>query len=149
MKLDPNAVNDTDFPVLPEGEYEFEVENTTYQTSKAGNYQWKVQLRIDPTGGQPSVKVWDYFPEMENMMWKFNNFFKALGYDGIDDTDKMKEVIGDIGFCKLKIEPAQNGYPEKNKVDRYVESPTPASKTLETKKAASKGLDISSDDLPF
>lgn len=146
MKLDPNAVNDTDFPVLPEGEYEFEVENTTYQTSKAGNYQWKVQLRIDPTGGQPSVKVWDYFPERENMMWKFNNFFKALGYDGIDDTDKMKEVVGDIGFCKLKIEPAQNGYPEKNKVDRYVASPTPAE---EPKKAASKGIEVNPDDLPF
>ena len=83
---------------------------------------------------------------MEYMMWKFNSFFKALGYDGIDDTDKMKEVVGDIGFCKLKIEPAQNGYPEKNKVDRYVASPTP---TEEPKKAASKGIEVNPDDLPF
>lgn len=144
MRFDPNAVNDNDFPVLPEGEYQFEVENTTYQTNKAGkNYQWKVQFRIE--NGNQSVKVWDYFPEMESMMWKFNQFFKSLGYDGIDDTDKMKEVIGDIGFCKLKIEPAQNGYSEKNKIDRYLASPTPTP----TPAPAPKVIDISSDDLPF
>ena len=144
MKFDQNAVNDNDFPVLPEGEYAFEVENTTYQTSSKGNLQWKVQLRVEAPGDQRDIKVWDYFPEKENMMWKFNKFFKSIGKEGTDDTDEMKNVVGEIGFCKLKIEPAQNGYPERNKIDRYVASPTTADKP-----AQSKGIEISSDDLPF
>ena len=58
MKLDPNAVDDNDFPVYPEGDYDFEVENTTYQQNKnKTGYQWKVQFRIDAEGGK-TFKVW-------------------------------------------------------------------------------------------
>lgn len=149
MKLDPNAVEDNNFPVLPAGEYEFEVENTKYQVSKAGNYQWVAELRIDPTYGHDSVKVWDYFPERENMAWKYTQFFKALGKENITDTDEMKNIIGEIGFCKLTIDPAQNGYPEKNKVEKYLASPSLDTKAKAETKAASKGFDINPDDLPF
>lgn len=145
MKLDPNAKKENDFPVLPAGEYEFEVENTKYQKSAAGNLQWVVELRIDPTDGNQSIKVWDYFPERENMQWKYNSFFKAIGKEGVTDTDEMKNVVREIGFCKLGIEPAKDGYSEKNKVERYVTSPA----TEPAKKAAPKGLDIDPDDLPF
>lgn len=146
MKLDPNAVSENDFPVLPEGEYDFEVENTTHQTSSKGNLQWKVQFRIDPMDG-PSIKVWDYFPELENMMWKFNQFFKAIGKEGIDDTDEMKDVIGEIGKCRLTIEPAKDGHPAKNKVGKYL---APAKGTAAPKKQEwSKGIEVNPDDLPF
>lgn len=158
MKLDPNAVKESDFPILPEGEYAFEVENATYQSNKDNTgLQWKMQLRIENPGNQPDIKVWDYFPEKENMMWKFNQFFKALGKEGIDDTDEMKNTVGEIGFVKLKIEPASNGHAAKNKVAKYIASPTTAdtanttapAKSSTVATAAVAGLDISSDDLPF
>lgn len=155
MKLDPNAVKESDFPVLPEGEYAFEVENATYQSNKDNTgLQWKMQLRIENPGNQPDIKVWDYFPEKENMMWKFNQFFKALGKEGIDDTNEMKNTVGEIGFVKLKIEPASNGHAAKNKVAKYIASPTaketPAAPAPKPETQGwSQGIDINPDDLPF
>lgn len=119
MKFDPNATEDRNFPVLPAGDYEFEVENMEHVTSRAGVLQWKATLRIDPLNA-PSSKVWVYFPEKENMGWKFAQFFKSIGMGDVDDTGRMKDAIGEIGMCTLEIQPAEGPYPEKNSVKRFV-----------------------------
>ena len=138
MKLDTNAVDDNDFPVYPEGDYEFEVENTTYQQNKnKTGYQWKVQFRIDAEGGK-TFKVWEYFIENENNQWKFNQFFKSIGMYDVDDTMEMKNVVGEIGRCHVVISPPNNGYPEKNSIKKFY--PMPAEK---------KEVKIDSEDLPF
>lgn len=140
MKFDPNATNEekTDFPVLPAGEYDFEVENAVYKKSKSGGLMWEVTLRIDPLGELPSTKVWVYFPERQDMDWKFAQFFKSLGMT-VDDTDEMKNTVGEIGKCVLKVREAEGPYPAKNEVAKFVKA------ALQKDPA----VQITSDDLPF
>ena len=139
MKLDPNAKEEErgDFPVYPEGDYDFEVENVTYQQNKKKDaYQYKVQFRIDAEGGK-SFKVWEYFKEVPSQEWKFTQFFKSIGRYNVTDSSEMKNVIREIGRCHIVIDPAKDGYKEKNKIDRYY--PMPQTQEPE----------INPDDLPF
>ena len=120
MKLDPTATQDTnDFPLIPEGTYDFQVENATKFQAKSGNLCWKVQLRIDMDGGRSS-KVWENLVETAANQWKFNQYFKSVGMMATD-TDDMPKSIGEIGKCFIGIEPARNGYKAKNTVKRFIE----------------------------
>lgn len=147
MKLNNNTTTETksDFPVLPEGDYEFEVENAVHQVSSKGNLQWKLQLRVDHEGKE--YKVWDYLIEKESWAWKFISFFKAIGLNNADDTDMVKDSLGRIGYCHLVIDPPKDGYSAKNAVKRYVpqKEDRPASKDDKY----SPPLEIRDEDLPF
>lgn len=148
MKFSANEDNMNSFEVLPEGDYEFEVEEAIIQESKRGGYQWKVTLRMDPTDGKPSRKVWEYFPETEKMKWKFASFLKCVGLIPADsseefDTALMKDAVGEIGKCHLGIQPAEGPYPEKNTVKAFLRP------EKEAAKEAPKAPVITSDDLPF
>lgn len=148
MKFSAKDDNTVSYAVLPEGDYEFDVEEAVIQTSKRGGYQWKVTLRIDPTDGQPSRKVWEYFPETEKMQWKFAAFLKCIGLIPVDseaefDTALMKDAVGEIGKCHLGIQPAEGPYPEKNTVKAFLRP------EKEAAKEAPKAPVITSDDLPF
>lgn len=147
MKLNPNTTDETrsEFPVLPEGDYEFEVENAVHQVSSKGNLQWKLQLRVDHEGKE--YKVWDYLIEKESWAWKFNGFFKAIGMNSADDTDMVKDSLGMIGFCHLTIDPAKDGYSAKNVVKRYI--PQKEDKQASKKDKYSPSIDIPDEELPF
>ena len=132
------------FELLPEGDYEFEVEETVLQESKRGGYQWKVTLRIDPAD-KPSRKVWEYFPETEKMQWKFAAFLKCIGLIPADsqdefDTEMMSDAVGEIGKCRLGVQAADGPYPAKNTVKSFLKP---------EKSEPKKKIQISSDDLPF
>lgn len=147
MKFSAKDDNNVSYAVLPEGDYEFDVEEAVIQTSKRGGYQWKVTLRIDPTDGQPSRKVWEYFPETEKMQWKFAAFLKCIGLIPVNseeefDTELMKDAVGEIGKCHLVIQPAEGPYPEKNTVKTFLR---PETATLKR----DPKVQITSDDLPF
>ena len=136
MKLDPTATNEkSDFPLLEEGDYEFQVANAKYQQSTKGNMQWVLQLRIDKPDGNWAY-VWEYFPETESNQWKFNQFFKSIGKFGVKDTGEMKNVLSEIGNAHIIIK-KQEGYKDKNAVKYFIEQKEP-------EKAA-----ISDEDLPF
>lgn len=141
MKFDPNAVEEKkDFPVLKAGDYEFEVENATYKKSKTGGLMWEVVIRVDPTDGQQPSKVWVYFPERQDMDWKFAQFFKCLGME-VNDTDEMKNTIGEIGRCTLRVREAEGPYPAKNEVAKFIKK--------EDELKRDPAVTIASDDLPF
>lgn len=119
MKLDPNATQENEFPLLKNGRYEFEVENATRAQSKSKNMYWKLQLRVDLPDGS-SYKVWENLTETTNMQWKFNQYFKSVGYVATD-TDEIPNTIGMIGTADIAIEPAKGEYKAKNIVKSFIE----------------------------
>lgn len=146
MKFSAKEDSNMTFELLPEGDYEFEVEESILQTSKRGGYQWKVTLRIDPEG-KPSRKVWEYFPETEKMQWKFTSFLKCIGLIPVDsedefDTEMMQDAVGEIGKCRLGVQEADGPYPAKNTVKAFL-------KPDAEKSTPKKKIQITSDDLPF
>lgn len=147
MKFSAKDDNTVSYELLPEGDYDFEVEDAICQASKRGGYQWKVTLRIDPLD-KPSRKVWEYFPETEKMKWKFSAFMKCIGLIPVNseeefDTELMKDSIGEIGKCHLGIQPAEGAYPEKNTVKTFLKPEKDAALQKDP------AVQITSDDLPF
>ena len=51
MKFDPNATEERSYPVLPAGEYEFDVEKVEYVRSKSGFMNWKLTLAFENREG--------------------------------------------------------------------------------------------------
>lgn len=146
MKFSAKDDNNVSYELLPEGDYEFEVEESTLQTAKKGGYQWKVTLRIDPEG-KPSRKVWEYFPETEKMEWKFSAFLKCIGLIPVDseaefDTELMKDSVGEIGKCRLGIQASDGTYPAKNTVKSFL-------RPEKTELKEDPKIKINPDDLPF
>lgn len=140
MRLDPTIKNtkpQNDFPLLPEGDYEFQVANASRSQSSKGNMQWKLQLRIDKPDGTWAY-VWEYFAETENMQWKFNEFFRSIGKFGVTDTGEMKNVVSEIGNAHIIIK-KEDGYKDKNSVKYFIEQKEPET----------AGMEISDEDLPF
>lgn len=136
MKLDPTATNEkADFPLLEEGDYEFQVANATRQQNSKGNMQWKLQLRIDKPDGNYAY-VWEYFVEKANMQWKFNQFFRSIGKFNVTDSDEMANVVSEIGNAHIVIQ-KDEGYKPKNAVDYFIEQKEP------------EKIAISDEDLPF
>ena len=143
MKFDPNATEERSFPVLPAGEYEFDVEKVEYVRSKSGIMNWKLTLAFESRDGI-RVKVFEYFPEKEGMDWKFAQFFKCIGVEA-SDTSEMKDVFGEVGKASLYIEAGQNGYPDRNRVKQYIPAPLPDKPKFDTGRRKA----VDDDDLPF
>ena len=135
MKLDKTTTSQGDFPVLQPGTYDFEVEDAKLVKSSKGDDMWKIKLRFEQDNG-PDVTVFENIVVKESMMWKFNAFFASVGMDA-DDTDKIKDAIGEVGKAKVVIEKGTNGYQDRNVVKSYISK---------EKKAESTS---SGDDLPF
>lgn len=139
MKLDKTVQSQGDFPVLQPGEYDFEVENAKLVKSSKGDDMWKIQLRFEQDNG-PDVTVFENVVVKDTMMWKFNSFFSSIGMDA-DDTDMVKDAIGETGRARVVIEQGTNGYQDRNTVKAYIPKEKP--------KAKEKAAAPESDDLPF
>lgn len=146
------------FELLPEGDYEFEVEDAVIQTAKRGGFQWRVTLRIDPEGRTASRKVWEYFPETEKMQWKFASFLKCVGLIPAEsedefDTELMQDAVGQIGKCRIGVQESDGTWPAKNIVKAFhrpeAEETPEAPKAQEEPKKGKAKITNSSDDLPF
>ena len=135
------ATENTDYPVFAPGDYDFDVENVEYVMSKRGVPNWKITMDVESPDNR-HVKVFEYFPEQENMQWKFGAFFSCIGWDldKIVEISEIKDAIGEVGRCRLEVEAGTNGYADRNRVKRFL-----SKKAEEPKKAPVPD----SDDLPF
>lgn len=150
MKFDPSAAEERSFPILPEGEYEFEVENAEHTISKKGNMMWKLTLRVDPLDG-PSVRVFEHIVEnnTDGSIRKFSAFVKSIGMVGkIEDSEQMEDAIGEIGRAKVGIQEAEGPYPEKNVIKWFLPPKEEKKEEAAPKKSKKKPV-IADDDLPF
>lgn len=136
-----NENTERKFVLLPAGTYQFTVADVKHKQSKAGKPMWEIQLDVDNPNGS-NVYVFDYIVEQDNMAWKFGDFFKCIGiyHEGMS-TDEMTKAVGENGWVKIIVQPAQGAWDESNKVKGYV-----TKKTAEKKETVG-GIDTS--DLPF
>ena len=136
-----NENTERKFVLLPAGTYQFTVADVKHKQSKAGKPMWEIQLDVDNPNGS-NVYVFDYIVEQDNMAWKFGDFFKAIGiyHEGMS-TGEMTKAVGEIGWVKIIVQPAQGAWDESNKVKGYV------TKKSAEKKETAGGIDTS--DLTF
>lgn len=135
MRLTPTN-QDSNYPVLPKGKYQFEVKNVEYTRSKKNEPMYKIQLRVE---GEQDVTVWDYIVENEKNIWKFEQFLKSIDmYKENMDVNPavMNRTVGSIGECAVSVENNED-FGARNRIERYINVP---------KKPTTE---ISSEDLPF
>lgn len=140
---DSQQTDKKDFPVLPAGRYEFEVEQATGKeytpspTSKIGKCaEIDLRLRVEPADGSP-VLVFDRLYSDPKTIWKMTAFAKCVGIfkAGMTPADVLKACTGCIGIADIKVTPASGQYAAKNEVKAYLPKQAP---TIEDQK-----------DLPF
>lgn len=140
-------LNDTQtstFTVLPEGTYQFEIENVEYTRSRMNKPMYKVRLRVE---GDTDVTVFDNMLEDEKMVWKFVQFFKSIDmYE--DDMDLnpsvMNSTVGSIGKVELTVEKNAD-FGDRNRVKKYL----PVVKEQPKKARKKPSTAITEEDLPF
>lgn len=108
------------FRLLPEGEYEFTVENTEPGETKTGKRKMTVQLIIDNPDGQGKARVDDGLILTEKAKWKLCTFWKAIGMWETAKTEgmKWKKALGKKG--RLKLEQREYNGKTFNNVKAYV-----------------------------
>lgn len=121
MKFTPRSDEELS-KAFPKGEYPFEVVGAVDKTSKSGNDMIELNLAIyHPNGKQ--ARVFDYL--LEVMEFKLKHFCQAVGLLHLYEkgTFGADDAFGRSGKCIIDIQPAKDGYPEKNIVKDYVKLP--------------------------
>lgn len=71
--------NHSKYRLLPEGEYDFYVDDVQLKQSKAGNNMVEVMAAVLPEDGGSEVLVRDYIVLTNNGIWKAAQFHKSIG----------------------------------------------------------------------
>lgn len=135
-----------DFPVLPEGDYSFEVTGVTgkeYNPKPGAKMskcaQIELKLRVEsPDLKDKDVTVFDSLFSDPKMIWKMTQFAKATGifHEGMTPSELMRQAEGAIGWVHVYVDEYQGQ--KRNRVTRYiVKDPVPEKPTS------------APDDLPF
>lgn len=112
---------ESEYEVLPIGEYEFEVVDFEKTFSKSDKKMAKLTLEIIYDGKK--FKVWDYIVLTQNMAWKIASFFECLGLKKKGTALKQmpwNQIMEKKGRVKIKHE-EYNGQTSP-KVDAYIPS---------------------------
>lgn len=116
------------YPLLPDGEYDFQCIKAELKTSSKGNQMIAVEhLLWDEKGKQH--RTWDRFTFTEKAMYRLRNYCKATGLDKQWKARCVEadDVVDCVGRLQLKTTPerydSQSGktYKAKNEVDYYIE----------------------------
>ncbi len=119
-----NVKSDAELSVMnliPEGEYQFEVQSAEDTTSKSGNDMIKLVLCVWDSEGRQHT-IYDYL--LEAMPKKLKHFAKHIGLlDKYESGELLAtECIGKCGTLHLVIQEDKTGkYPPKNSVADYLE----------------------------
>jgi hypothetical protein len=106
--------------LLEKGEYDATVKTATPKTSKrTGNAMMEMIIRVFGPDGRRE-EVFDYLVDSDKAAWKTRNFCVSAGVDY--DTGEIDEraIEGASVRILLGVEPAQGGYPAKNKILDYL-----------------------------
>lgn len=108
------------FRLLPEGEYRFRVKEVTESTSKAGNDQFVVNLRILDEAGE--VAITDWIPCVKKAIWKVSSFLRAVGTIDIAQKEGIGKAFAQSVGMEGRLELTHEEYNGKdmNRVKRYV-----------------------------
>lgn len=91
-----NDVPDSQFEVLPEGEYIGKIIGCTETASKAGDEMWKVKIQVK--GGKNLIFTNLVF--MDNMLFNIKHLYEAIfGEDNMPSQIDSQQLVGKIvGF---------------------------------------------------
>lgn len=108
------------FRILPEGEYRFRVKEATESTSKSGNDQFVLNLRILDDAGE--VAVTDWIPCIKKAIWKVSSFLRAVGTIDIAKTEGVGKAFAQSVGMEGRLELTHEEYngKDRNRVKRYV-----------------------------
>lgn len=94
--IDWNNVPDSQFEVLPEGEYVGKIIECTETTSRAGDEMWKVRIQVKGT----KSSIFTNLVFMEKMLFNIKHLYEAIfGKDNMPAQIDSQQLIGKIvGF---------------------------------------------------
>lgn len=133
---------DEKFSLLKEGIYDAVITASEDRVSQSGNPMMDITLAVYDDNGQ-TTNVRDFLVFMPKMMWKVIHFAKSSGlvkeYEegklcsevAINQRVKVKinvESGGLIPEDRLKDKPLGSKYPDKNKIEEYIERDVSAEK---------------------
>lgn len=116
-----------EFPLLPDGIYDFIVTENKLTHSKNGNPMIQLKLKISHDGQE--FNVFDNLIAVNNMMWKTKHFCETVGLEKEYLAAKFNERMcaGKRGTCAIKTLPARpkndgtgGFYKAKNEVEDYL-----------------------------
>jgi uncharacterized protein DUF669 len=136
--------------VLPEGDYEFVVDDAGEKASSKGNPMIELQLIVEHDGAE--VRVFDNLVFVEAAFWKIDAFRVSTGeklVEGQKVNFEAEDCIGRRGRCHLFTDTYEGR--TRNRVDSYL-PPEEGTKNVPAKPGASGGSESSSgepDDINF
>lgn len=135
---DDEIQQESEFTLLSEGDYDFEV--TSFERGRSSGSD-KIPpsnmaiLTLKVTDGRNSTTITERLVLHTKLEWKLSQFFIAIGQKKHGEPLKMNwnRVVGAKGRCKVKIETYTNKYGEEkqsNKIDKYYDyiAPQPSAK---------------------
>ena len=144
MRVDPKTEQEVEEGgLLPAGEYDFEVADAEDTRSKKGNDMIVLALAIEDGDGRRH-KVTDYL--LDAVPYKVRHFASAVGMLKEYEAGNIPAHLlkGRTGKCRLRIDPAKDGFRAKNSVQDYVKESGGAAPAV---KAPASGL--IDDEIPF
>ena len=113
--------------VLPEGDYDFVVDDAGEKESTRGNAMIELQLAIEHDGSR--VRVFDHLVFTRNAFWKIDAFRICTGeklVEGQKVNFEAEDCIDRKGRCHLCIDTYEGK--TRNKVNAYLPPPSGGSK---------------------
>lgn len=131
---DDEISQESEFVLLPDGDYDFEVINFERSRSKGSDSippSNMAVLDIKITDGKSTVSVKDYLVLHTKMEWKLSQFFRSIGMKKQGETVRMNwsAVPGAKGRCKVIVDKYTNDKGqtrESNKIAKYYDYTAPA-----------------------
>lgn len=124
MRFEPKSDDELDrMGLLEEAVYDYEVIKAEDTKSKAGNDMIKAQVSV--YGPSQVHVIFVYL--LEAMPRIMKHFCVTTGMAEKYDSGELSalDMIGKQGKCKVKIEPAKDGYAARNSIDDFVNNDTP------------------------
>lgn len=127
LNWDDEISNESEFVVLPAGDYDFEIMSFERSRSKGSESIPASNMAIIDvkiTDGKQSATVKDYLVLHSKLEWKLSQFFRAIGQKKQGESVRMNwsKVIGSKGRCKVTVEKYRNDKGEEkesNKIAKY------------------------------
>lgn len=134
---DSVILNDNEFTLLDEGDYDFKVTKLDKGYAKSSGAPMAT-VTCEVTGDQGSTTCIVYLTLQKNCEWKLSQFFRSIGQKKHGEPLKMdwSKVVGSTGRCKVYIDTYtyedknENGETVKkerknNKIERFYDPVTP------------------------
>ncbi len=131
---DEEISKESEFELVPAGDYDFEVVNFERSRSKGSDRlpsSPMAVLTLRVSNGKESANVTDYLILHSKTEWKLSQFFRSIGQKKAGEAYRMNwnAVSGAKGRCKVRVEKYTTDKGEEresNKIDKYYDYIPPA-----------------------